>query len=206
MALAGFTAVGEFHYVHHGPGGVPYDDPNIMGRALIEAAHTAGVRLTLLDACYLEGGFDAPLKGPQRRFGDATAAGWIERVDSLRPGPGSQIGAAIHSVRTVPPLAMAQVAEWAEGRDWRLHAHVSEQRKEQIDCRRHRGTTPIGVLAARPAPSTRALPPCTALSSWTPTSPAWLNAAAAVACAPPPNETSATASVRLRPCIVRASS
>uniref|UniRef100_UPI00292E0B36 amidohydrolase family protein n=1 Tax=Clavibacter michiganensis TaxID=28447 RepID=UPI00292E0B36 len=53
MALAGITAVGEFHYVHHAPGGTPYADPNAMGEALIEAAAEAGVRITLLDTCYL---------------------------------------------------------------------------------------------------------------------------------------------------------
>jgi formiminoglutamate deiminase len=148
MALAGFTAVGEFHYLHHGPGGVPYDDPNVMGRVLVEAARTAGIRLTLLDACYLDGGFDTPLEGPQRRFGDRTAAGWIERVQQLRPDVGTQLGAAIHSVRAVSPLAIAQVVEWVSGRDWPLHAHVSEQQKEQTECRRYRGTTPLGVLAA----------------------------------------------------------
>jgi formiminoglutamate deiminase len=148
MARAGFTAVGEFHYVHHGPGGVPYDDPNIMGRALIEAARLGGVRLTLLDACYLEGGFDSPLDGAQRRFGDGTAAGWINRVQHLKGDSRTRIGAAIHSVRSVPPLAMAEVAEWVESQGWRLHAHVSEQRKEQTECVRYRGTTPLGVLAA----------------------------------------------------------
>ncbi len=61
MALAGITCVGEFHYVHHQPGGVPYSDPNAMGAALIEAAAQVGVRLTLLDTCYLAGGIDEPL-------------------------------------------------------------------------------------------------------------------------------------------------
>jgi cytosine/adenosine deaminase-related metal-dependent hydrolase len=56
MALAGITCVGEFHYLHHGPDGTPYDDPNAMGHALYEAAAGAGIRLTLLDACYLKGG------------------------------------------------------------------------------------------------------------------------------------------------------
>ena len=155
MALAGFTAVGEFHYLHHGPGGVPYDDPNVMGRALMEAARSAGIRLTLLDTCYLDGGFDTPLAGPQRRFGDGTAAGWIERVEQLRPDAGTHLGAAVHSVRAVPPMAIAQVVEWLKGRDWPLHAHVSEQQKEQTECRRHRGTTPLGVLAAAGALDSR---------------------------------------------------
>ena len=56
MALAGVSAVGEFHYLHHGPGGVPYDDPNAMGLAVIDAAMAAGIRITLLDTCYLAGG------------------------------------------------------------------------------------------------------------------------------------------------------
>ena len=56
MALAGITAVGEFHYLHHAPGGAPYDDPNAMGEALRQAAADAGIRLTLLDTCYVAGG------------------------------------------------------------------------------------------------------------------------------------------------------
>src|SRR5712691_939330 len=56
MALAGITCVGEFHYLHHGPDGTPYADPNEMGRALITAAAQAGIRITLLDTCYLAGG------------------------------------------------------------------------------------------------------------------------------------------------------
>jgi len=60
MALAGVTVVGEFHYLHPGPGGAAYADPNAMGKALVEAAAEAGIRLTLLDACYLAGGFAPP--------------------------------------------------------------------------------------------------------------------------------------------------
>ena len=59
MALAGYTAVGEFHYLHHDPNGHAYADPNAMGHALIEAADRAGIRLTLLDTCYLAGGLTA---------------------------------------------------------------------------------------------------------------------------------------------------
>jgi cytosine/adenosine deaminase-related metal-dependent hydrolase len=58
MALAGITLVGEFHYLHHGPGGVPYDDANEMGHVIIGAAQDAGIRLSLLDTCYLRGGIE----------------------------------------------------------------------------------------------------------------------------------------------------
>ena len=63
MALAGITCVGEFHYVHHDPGGVPYADANAFGEALIAAAADAGIRITLLDACYLAGGIGQALRG-----------------------------------------------------------------------------------------------------------------------------------------------
>ena len=73
MALAGVTCVGEFHYVHHAPGGRRYDDPNVMAEALRQAARDAGIRITLLDTAYLAGGLGpgghAPLDGPQRRPG-----------------------------------------------------------------------------------------------------------------------------------------
>ena len=75
MALAGITCVGEFHYLHHAPDGTPYEDPNAMGRAVLAAARAAGLRITLLDACYLHGGIE--------RFRDRDAAAWVERVDAL---------------------------------------------------------------------------------------------------------------------------
>ena len=95
MALAGITCVGEFHYLH--------DGANAFGEALIAAAGEAGIRITLLDACYVAGGFGEPPTGAQRRFSDGDAARWAERVDGLADAPHARIGAAIHSVRAVPP-------------------------------------------------------------------------------------------------------
>src|SRR3954452_18653867 len=112
MALAGITCVGEFHYLHHGPGGTPYEDPNAMGRAVIQAAREAGIRITLLDACYLHGGIGEELAGAQRRFGDGDAESWAARVSSLEGDAGARIGAAIHSVRAVDPDSAATVASW----------------------------------------------------------------------------------------------
>jgi formiminoglutamate deiminase len=147
MALAGITAVGEFHYLHHGPDGVPYDDPNQIGRALVEAARDAGIRITLLDACYLRGGFDAELSEPQRRFSDGSADAWAERVDALGDlGAGARTGAAIHSVRAVDPDAAAAVASWADERRMPLHAHISEQPAEHAACLSTYGLTPTAVL------------------------------------------------------------
>ncbi len=149
MALAGVTAVGEFHYLHHGPGGRPYADPNAMAEALRQAAADAGVRLTLLDTCYLAGGLDAgghrPPAGEQLRFGDGTAAAWAERVDALRPSAGMRVGAAIHSVRAVPAAAIEVVAA-ARPAD-PLHVHLSEQPAENDACRAYYGCTPTELLA-----------------------------------------------------------
>jgi formiminoglutamate deiminase len=147
MALAGITAVGEFHYLHHEPDGTPYADPNEMGRALLAAAGEAGIRMTLLDACYLHGGFDEPLSATQRRFGDGDADRWAERVDALgEPGHGARVGAAIHSVRAVDPRSAATVASWAAERSAPLHAHVAEQRAEVEACRAAHGRTPAALL------------------------------------------------------------
>ena len=146
MALAGVACVGEFHYVHHGPDGSPYDDPNEMGRRLIAAAVEAGIRITLLDACYLHGGIGERPSGPQRRFSDGSAEAWAERVDALAEGDAVRIGAAIHSVRAVDPEAAALVAGWAGSSTRPLHAHVSEQPAENRASLETYGRTPTGVL------------------------------------------------------------
>jgi formiminoglutamate deiminase len=147
MAMAGITTVGEFHYLHHGPGGTRYADPNAMGEAVVAAAEDAGVRITLLDTCYLTGGFGRPLEGPQLRFGDGDADAWAERADALRAGAGARIGAAIHSVRAVPADQLPTVAGWTAGREAPLHVHLSEQRAENDDCRAAHGRTPTQLLA-----------------------------------------------------------
>jgi formiminoglutamate deiminase len=144
MVLAGWTTVGEFHYLHHPAGGGRYDDPNAMGHALGEAAAQAGIRLTLLDACYLAGGIDAPLDGVQHRFGDATAEDWARRVAGLRDGPAFRVGAAVHSVRAVPPAALPTVVQAATARP--LHVHLSEQPAENEACLRAYRRTPARVL------------------------------------------------------------
>ena len=89
MVLAGITSVGEFHYLHHAPGGKPYADPNAMGEALVAAARDAGLRITLLDTCYLTGGIDQPLGDVQQRFSDGSAETWAGRVASLKGGDAS---------------------------------------------------------------------------------------------------------------------
>jgi formiminoglutamate deiminase len=151
MALAGVTCVGEFHYLHHPAGGGRYADVNAMGEALIEAAGDAGVRLTLLDTCYLAGGLGATghheLDDVQMRFADVDADDWAARVSSLAGRPGVRIGAAVHSVRAVPAEQLGQVAAAARGRP--LHAHVSEQPAENDATHAFYGCTPVALLRDR---------------------------------------------------------
>ncbi|WP_285565025.1 formimidoylglutamate deiminase [Streptomyces sp. RTGN2] len=153
MALAGITAVGEFHYLHHAPGGVPYDNPNAMGEALIAAAREAGIRITLLDTAYLAAGFGrrpSQYQEPdrhQQRFSDTTADAWAERASLLKGDEHTLIGAAIHSVRAVPADQLATVAQWADQRQAPLHVHLSEQTAENDACLAAHGRTPTRLLA-----------------------------------------------------------
>ncbi|MEU6895725.1 formimidoylglutamate deiminase [Streptomyces sp. NPDC046557] len=147
MALAGITNVGEFHYLHHAPGGAPYADPNAMGEALIEAAAAAGIRITLLDTAYLSAGFGQEPNAHQRRFSDGTADAWAERVGALRPREHALIGAAVHSVRAVPADQLATVARWADEQRAPLHVHLSEQTAENEACQAAHGCTPTELLA-----------------------------------------------------------
>src|SRR5690625_5222775 len=151
MALAGITRVGEFHYVHHDPTGKPYADPNAMGNALVDAARAAGLRITLLDTCYLSGGVQQPLSAQQQRFGDGDVQQWVARVGDLADryahDEDATVGAAVHSVRAVPADAVGVVAEWAADSAAPLHVHLSEQPAENDACLAAYGVTPTRLLA-----------------------------------------------------------
>ena len=160
MVQAGFTCVGEFHYLHHDRGGTPYTMANEMGQAMLDAAGVAGIRITLLDACYLRAGLsgDVPLNQTQRRFSDGDAESWAMRVDDLGDldfASTAVVGGAIHSIRSVDPASMSTVAEWSAWRAAPLHAHVSEQPAENEDCQAAHGCTPMELLDRSGAMSDR---------------------------------------------------
>jgi formiminoglutamate deiminase len=148
MVQAGYTTVAEFHYLHHDHGGRAYDDPNAMGHALIQAATEAGIRLTLIDACYLAGGLAATghlaLDPVQTRFADRDVDHWADRVNRLKDGDQVRIGAAVHSVRAVPAKALKTIAEAVGERP--LHVHLSEQPAENAATQAWYGRTPTELL------------------------------------------------------------
>ncbi|GGK86662.1 formimidoylglutamate deiminase [Sphaerisporangium melleum] len=150
MAMAGVTCVGEFHYLHRDRGGRPYADPNAMGHALVQAARDAGLRITLLQACYLCDGIGAAPSGPQLRFADRDAHQWAERADALAEeyagSPDVVVGGAVHSVRACPPEQMPVVAEFGHRRAAPVHAQVSERRTENRHCVETYCATPVQVL------------------------------------------------------------
>lgn len=147
MALAGITCVGEFHYLHHAPDGSRYTDPNAMSAALVQAASDAGIRLTLLDTCYLDGGFGKPVDGVQRRYADTDVHAWRSRVDDCTVDPDRvRLAAALHSVRAVPVPAIPEVLGFARDNDAPLHVHLSEQRGENDACLAAHGRTPTQLL------------------------------------------------------------
>ena len=157
MALAGITCVGEFHYLH--------DGGNAFGEALIAAADEAGIRITLLDACYVAGGFGEPVSGAQARFSDGDAARWAERV----------VGAARGAARTPrrrDPLRPRRARRPARRPSSSgsgaapLHFHLSEQRAENEACLAAHGCTPTQLLAEHGA-----LGPNSTAPSTPPTSP-----------------------------------
>jgi formiminoglutamate deiminase len=140
MVLAGITCVGEFHYLN--------DGSHEFGHRLIDAAQDAGLRITLLDTCYLTADpSGAPLTGTQLRFSDGSVDAWVARVSSYGALPSSaKLGAAIHSVRAVPFDAMGVVADWAADAVAPLHAHLSEQPAENEACLAAYGRTPARVF------------------------------------------------------------
>ncbi len=139
MLQAGITAVGEFHYLHA--------LGNELGKAVIQAAVSEGIRLTLIDSCYLQGGVDGrPLEGAQRSFSDSDAGRWAARMDALSDSEGVRIAAAMHSVRAVDPPSMQVVAAWARKRKAPLHVHLAEQPAEVDECVAVEGCTPTQLL------------------------------------------------------------
>ncbi len=157
MLEAGFTRVGEFHYLHHDRDGRPYADPGEMAGRISAAAAETGIGLTLLPVLYARSGFGGSAPAPeQRRF--VSGRDLFQRVlesaeTHARALPGAVVGVAPHSLRAVTPeeLAFARALR----PDAPLHIHVAEQVKEVADCLAWSGLRPVEWLLANAPPDAR---------------------------------------------------
>ncbi len=83
MALSGITAVGEFHYLHHAPDGVPYDDPNLLAKEVVRAARDVGLRIALLRVAYARSGYQTEANPKQQRFIESDSATYLKNLERL---------------------------------------------------------------------------------------------------------------------------
>jgi formimidoylglutamate deiminase len=140
MLASGITTVGEFHYFHHLDGSHAYE----LDRAVVEAAREAGIRLVLLDACYMTGDVGRPLEGAQARFGSRSVDEFLESAQRT----GAQ-GLVAHSIRAVPIEAIVKIHEEARRRNLVFHMHVEEQQREIEASLAHYGKRPLELLLDR---------------------------------------------------------
>jgi formimidoylglutamate deiminase len=150
MLLSGTTTVGEFHYLHNTPGGRPYDDPNLLGKQVIAAAQSVGIRIVLLRSAYLRSGYELPPDPGQIRFFES-ASQFLDNMEALQkecPADASDVrfGVAPHSLRAVPLRELKEIAAWTRERKLPLHMHVAEQVAENEACLREYGLTPVALL------------------------------------------------------------
>jgi len=148
MLKAGYTAVCEFHYVHHQADGVAYAPPAAMSHVLCGAADYSGIGLTLLPTLYMAGGIDGRALSPrQRRFGHAVGD-FLTLVDGLRAQESAQrlVGIAFHSLRAVPEPALREVLDSEIGREGPIHIHIAEQTAEVEESLSVRGVRPVAWL------------------------------------------------------------
>lgn len=149
MLEAGYAAVAEFHYLHHQPGGRPYDDPAEMSRRVAAAAARTGIGLTLLPVLYNQGGCDGRALGPgQVRFGNTPEA-FARLTEGTRDALGAlpddaALGIAPHSLRAVPPAHLHEAIALAG--DGPLHMHLAEQAAEVDEVMATHGARPVRWL------------------------------------------------------------
>ena len=152
MLLSGITTVGEFHYVHHAPGGVPYGDRNLLALEILRAAGDTGLRIGLLRTAYVRAGWNKPPNPGQARFLTPRVEDFIADTEALRSAiaampPGrAWIGVAPHSVRAVPLDYLREVVRYARDSRLPIHMHVSEQPAEVEACRGEYGLSPVALL------------------------------------------------------------
>jgi formimidoylglutamate deiminase len=148
MLQGGYTQVCEFHYVQHAPDGTPYTDPIEMMSALIRAAQTTGIGLTLLPVLYERAGFDdSVLREDQCRFASTAESVWeMHQTIAAKAVPNVNSGIAIHSLRAASLPSIQSLLNLAGDAAIPIHLHISEQTGEVDDCLRAHGMRPIDYL------------------------------------------------------------
>jgi formimidoylglutamate deiminase len=153
MLASGITTVGEFHYVHHGPGGVAYQNRNLLALELLRAASDVGLRIALLRTAYARAGWQRPPDPGQIRFLTPRVEDFIADTDALLSeiARASQpdrvwVGVAPHSVRAVPIDYVREVGRYARTRNMPVHMHVAEQPAEVEACIGEYGLSPAALL------------------------------------------------------------
>lgn len=161
MLEAGYTSVGEFHYLHHDVQGQPYPNPTELAERVVSAARRAGIGITLLPVLYAARGFDgSPPHERQRRFASTPdfIANAVERLSSAwRGDPEVRVGLAPHSLRAVPAEALRDVLASVRSIDATapIHIHIAEQVLEVEDSLRARAMRPVEWLCAHHPIDTR---------------------------------------------------
>lgn len=151
MVMAGTTTVGEFHYLHTQPDGLPYDDPNELAKQVIAAAKSVGIRIILLRAAYFRAGYQLPPDPGQTRFIE-TPHSYLENTKALLDSYAADvdtisIGIAPHSIRAVPLDALREISAWGKEEHLPIHMHVAEQVAENDACLAEHGATPVAFLS-----------------------------------------------------------
>ena len=159
MLKAGYTSVGEFHYLQRDEDGNAYGNPLELHEAVLSAAHEVGIRIVLINTAYATGGVTLPLRPEQRRFDTPDLDEFLANCERLRTMvaamPNTTMAVAPHSIRAVAREWLKPIHEWAEQADVPVHMHVSEQIAEVEACEAAYGRRPIellfdtGVLDAR---------------------------------------------------------
>jgi formiminoglutamate deiminase len=148
MLEAGFSRVGEFHYLHHDLDGRPYANIAEMAERIAAAASETGIGLTLLPVFYAHSGFGgtAPNDGQRRFINDISQfCRLFERAkEAVKPLDRAVVGVAPHSLRAATPAELAEVANLSPKTP--IHIHVAEQTKEVDDCVAWSGARPVEWL------------------------------------------------------------
>ena len=151
MQEAGYASVGEFHYLHHQPGGTPYEDPGELSARIAAAAEKTGIGLTHLPVLYTYGGAGkVPLEAGQARFGNSVdqfnaLVGRAQEVVADLPAD-CLVGIAPHSLRATSPEDLKAVLK-VHG-SGPVHIHIAEQPKEVADIQGWLGARPVEWLLA----------------------------------------------------------